>query len=206
MEPNMGDIDMKRKHTMKLLIIMSFLVLSLAAVGSITAFETQANECGITECHETPGVLTLASNSTSVDATTGTPFVLQIDAGNGAEWIAIKTGWEDNSEFTVSERLIGDGSTNDTNAATGEITVEVTFIPLSPGDLTIRIWTAAADDLASSIDVDVTVTGQTITTGTPPPDPSVELYNIWVQMMILVPIATGLILVVLGYIVIRRNG
>jgi hypothetical protein len=195
---------------MKLVIVMSFLILGLAAVSSITAFESQAGECGTSGCHDTPAVLTLASNSTSVTTTTGTPFVLQIDAGNGAEWVSMKTGWADNSNFTISESHVEDDTTADTNAASGEITVEVTFTPLSPGNLTIRIWTAAGSDLATSLDIDVTVTGETITptftTTTPPPDPSAELYDIWVQMMIWVPIASGIILLFLGYIAIRRNG
>ena len=195
---------MKRKHTMKLIIVMGFLILSLAAVGSITAFDDNTTECG--SCHTTAGVLTLTSNSTSVNATTGTPFVLQIDAGNGAEWVSIKAGWANNSNFTISESHIQDDvSTNDTNAADGEISVVVTFTPLSPGDLTIRIWTAAGSDLASSIDVDVTVTGQTITTTTTPPDPSEGLYEIWTMLMWAAPVATAVILIILGYIAIRRN-
>jgi hypothetical protein len=195
---------------MKLVIVVGFLILSLAAVSSITAFESQAGECGSSGCHETAGVLTLASNSTSVTTTTGTPFVLQIDAGNGAEWVSIKSGWADNDNFTRSETHVEDDSTADTNAAIGAITIEVTFTPLTPGNLTIRIWTAAESDLATSLDVDVSVTGETVTptisTTTPPPDPSAELYAIWVQMMIWVPIASGLILLFLGYIAIRRNG
>jgi hypothetical protein len=190
---------------MKFIIILSFLILTLAAVGSITAFESQTDECGTPGCHDTAGTLTLASNSTSVNATTGTPFVLQIDAGNGAEWIAIKTGWANNSDFTVSESLIEDDSTSDTNAAGGEISVEVTFTPLSPGSLTIRIWTASGSDLASSVDVDVTVAGETITTTTTPPDPGTELYEIWKMLMIVAPVATAVILIIFGYIAIKRG-
>ncbi|MFX1482473.1 MAG: hypothetical protein ACFFCP_04705 [Promethearchaeota archaeon] len=197
---------MKRKQTMRLLVFsLGFLILTLAAAGSIIAFPTQPNECGTPGCHDTSGVLTLASNSTSVNATTGTPFVLQINAGNGAEYIAMKTGWADNSNFSVSERLIQDGSTNDTNAATGEISVLVTFIPLSPGNLTIRIWTAAQNDLASTISVDVSVTGQVITpTTTPPPDTGAELYAIWTMMLMTIPVAIGVLLLVFGYIAIKR--
>ncbi|MHA2024499.1 MAG: hypothetical protein ACW98U_01265 [Candidatus Thorarchaeota archaeon] len=198
---------MKRKHTMTLIILMGFLILSLAAVSSITAFESQANECGTSGCHDTAGTLTLASNATTVNATTGTPFVLQIDAGNGAEWISMKAGWAENSNFTVSERHIEDESASDTNAVSGEISVMVTFTPISPGNFTIRIWTASGSDLASSIDVDVTVTGPpvTITTTTTPPDPSEGLYEIWVMLMWAAPVATAVILVILGYIAIRRN-
>ena len=198
---------MKRKYTMKFIIVVSFLILGLTAVSSITAFESQAGECGTSGCHDTAGVLTLASNSTSVTTTTGTSFVLQIDAGNGAEWVSMKTGWADNANFTISESHVEDDSTADTNAASGEITIEVTFTPLSPGNLTIRIWTAAGSERATSLDVDVTVTGEEITpTTTTTPEPTVDLYEIWVQMMIYVPIASGVILLLLGYIAIRRNG
>ncbi|MFW9770317.1 MAG: hypothetical protein ACFFEM_15980 [Candidatus Thorarchaeota archaeon] len=197
---------MKRKHTMKIIMILGFLILSLGAVGSITAFDSQTNQCGTTGCHDTSGVLTLAANSTSVDATTGVPFVLQIDAGNGAAWLSIKAGWENNSAFTISDSHTQDGSAADTNAAAGEISVLVTFTPLSPGNLTIRIWTAAGGDLASTIDIDVSVTGQTITpTTTPPPDPGEQLYQIWVMLIWAAPIATAVILIILGVIAIRRT-
>ena len=197
---------MKRKQSVKLFIVMmGFLILSLAAAGSITAFPSQANECGSSGCHDTAGVLTLASNSTSVSATSGTPFTLQIDAGNGAQWVSIKPGWADNSNFTVSDSHVEDDSADDTNGASGEITVIVTFTPLSPGNLTIRVWTAAGSDLASSIDIDVEVTGQTITTVTPPPDPSEQLYEIWTILMMVAPIATGVLLAIFGYIAIKRN-
>ncbi|MFW9965253.1 MAG: hypothetical protein ACFFCX_16895 [Candidatus Sifarchaeia archaeon] len=193
---------MKRNHATKLLIVMSFIVLSVAAANSVVAFPDSASECGNIGCHETRGTLTLTTNST-VDAETGIPFVLQIDAGSGAHYIAVKSGWADNSFFTISEPLIEDDSTNDTNASTGEISVEITFTPLTNGTYTIRIWTVgpAASDLAESFDVTVTVTGETGTT----PTPTADLYEIWSMMMIVVPIATGLILVVFGYLALRRK-
>jgi hypothetical protein len=197
---------------MKLVIALSFLILSLMAVNSITAFEDQASECGTPSCHDTAGTLTLASNSTSVTTTAGSPFVLQIDAGNGAEWVSMKTGWADNDDFSMSESHVEDDSASDTNAVSGAITVVVTFTPLSAGIKTIRIWTAAGSDLASSLDVTVNVTASTTTpttttpTTTTPPEPTINLYEVWVQMMIWVPIASGLILLFLGYIAIRRNG
>ncbi len=193
---------MKRNHTTKLLVIMSFLLLLVAAASSVVASPNFSSECGSAGCHETFTTLTLTTNS-SVDAETGVPFVLQIDAGNGAEYVAIKSGWEDNDYFTISEPLVQDDSTNDTNAADGEISVDVTFTPLTNGTFTIRIWTAAGGDLAQSFDVTVVVTGESGTT-TPPPT-TVDLYEIWSMMIIWVPIATGLILVVLGYLAIKRR-
>ncbi|MFW9926071.1 MAG: hypothetical protein ACFFDM_04810 [Candidatus Thorarchaeota archaeon] len=197
---------MKRKQTMKLFIIMmGFLILIFAAAGSITAFDSQTSECGSSGCHDTAGVLTLASNSTSVSANTGTPFTLQIDAGNGAAWVSIKPGWADNSNFTVSESHVEDDSASDSNAVSGEITVIVTFTPLSPGNLTIRVWTAAGSDLASSIDIDVEVTGETVTTVTPPPNTGEQLYEIWTMLMMVAPIATGVLLAIFGYIALKRK-
>ncbi|MFX1579466.1 MAG: hypothetical protein ACFFBJ_07430, partial [Promethearchaeota archaeon] len=129
---------MKRNHITKLVVVLSFLVLVVAAASSVVAFPEYTNECGT--CHTTTGTLTLSTNST-VDAETGEQFTLQIDAGNGAEYIAVKSGWADNDVFTISETLVEDGSPEDTNAAVGEISVDITFTPQTNGTYTIRIWT-----------------------------------------------------------------
>ena len=195
---------MKRKEITTIVVALGFLLLFVAASSSVNAFNTATDECGTSGCHDTAGTLTLASNSTSLSATTGESFTLVITVGNGAEWIAIHSGWEDNAEFSVSENTIEDGAANDTDAATGAISVEITFTPLSPGDYTIRIWTAASGDLASSIDVAVTVTGAAITTTTPPPA-TIDLLGTWRMMMIVVPVATGVILLILGIVAFKRN-
>ncbi|MBY8997343.1 MAG: hypothetical protein KGD60_06410 [Candidatus Thorarchaeota archaeon] len=191
---------MKRNHIPKLIAVMGFLVLLIAATGSVIAFPDQTNECGGSGCHDTHATLTLTTNST-VDATTGESFTLQITAGNGANYVAIKEGWADNDYFTVSEPLVQDDSTNDTNLAVGEISVEVTITPLTNGTYTLRIWTASAGDLAESFDITVTVTG---VPGTTPP-PTVDLFGIWSTMMMWVPIASGVILLILGYLALRRK-
>lgn len=196
---------MKRKETTTIIIALGFLLLFVAAASSVNAFSNATDECGNSGCHETAGTLTLDADSTSLSATTGESFTLVIQAGNGAEYIAVHTGWEDNAQFAISQNLIEDGSVNDTNAATGSISVEVTFTPLSPGDHTIRIWTAAGDDLASSIDVAVTVTGESITTTTEPTGPAIDLLGTWRMMMIIVPVATGVILFILGIIMFKKN-
>ncbi|KXH73575.1 MAG: hypothetical protein AM326_10545 [Candidatus Thorarchaeota archaeon SMTZ-45] len=191
---------MKRNHIMKLLVVMSFLTLVIAAASSVVAFPDNTGECGNSGCHDTLTTLTLTTNST-LDAETGVPFVLQVDAGNGAEYIAVKGGWADNDYFTISEPLVQDDSTNDTNANDGEISVDITFIPISNGTYTIRIWAAAGGDLARSFDVTVTVTGES---GTTPPPPA-DLIGIWGSMMVLVPLATGVILLIFGYFALRRD-
>lgn len=199
----LGDEYMKRNHATKLVVVLSFLVLLVAATSSVVANPGLTGECGVgSGCHETFGTLTLSTNAT-VDAETDVPFVLQIEAGNGADYVAIKEGWADNDYFTISETLVQDGSTNDTNAAAGEISITVTITPLSNGTYTLRIWTVgpAASDLADSFDVTVTVTGGT---GTTPPPP-VDLVGIWSSMMIWVPAATGVILLVFGYIALKRD-
>ena len=192
---------MKRNHATKLIVALSFLVLLIAAAGSVMAHPDYTAECG--DCHTNTGTLTLTTNST-VNAETGDPFSLQIQAGNGAEYIAIKSGWGDNDYFRISDTLIQDNSVNDTNAAVGEITVDVTFTPLLNGSRTIRIWTAATGLLGDSFDVAVTVTGEpsgTVTT----PNPPVDLVGIWTMMLYTVPAATALILVVFGYLALRRK-
>ena len=196
---------MKRNHTVKLLVALSFLVLLVAATSSVVANPEFTGECGVgTGCHETFGTLTLTTNST-VEAETGVSFTLQIDAGNGAEYVSTIGGWADNDYFTISQPQIQDGSTNDTNAAVGEISVEITVTPLTNGTYTLRIWAVgiAESDLADSFDVTITVTGEAGTV-TPPPPP-VDLFGIWTTMMIWVPIATGLILVIFGYLAFKRN-
>ncbi|MFX1561346.1 MAG: hypothetical protein ACFFBL_12220 [Promethearchaeota archaeon] len=197
---------MKRNHAMRLFLVMGFFVLILAATNSVVANPGLTSECGMSGgCHETHGTLTLTTNST-VDAETSVPFVLQIEAGNGAEYIAIKSDWENNNFFTISESLVQDDSPDDTNASNGEISVEITFTPLSNGTYTIRIWTVgeAGSDLADSFDVTVTVTGEQGTTPTPPPT-TVDLYGIWRMMLLWVPGATAVILVIFGYLAIRRK-
>ncbi|MGY5872576.1 MAG: hypothetical protein RTV72_10040 [Candidatus Thorarchaeota archaeon] len=196
---------MKRKQLTTMIVALGFLLLFIAATSSVKAFESSTDECGTSGCHDTAGTLTLSSNSTSLDATTGNSFTLVIQAGNGAEFVAVHTGWEDNSQFSVSQNLIEDGSANDTDATSGSISVELTFTPLSPGDLTIRIWTAAGGDLASSLDVAVTVTGASITTNTEPTDTPIDLVGTWRMLMIIVPAATGVILLILGIVAFKRN-
>jgi len=191
---------MKRNHIPKLVAVMSLLVLLVVATGSVIAHPEYTNECGGVGCHDTLSTLTIATNST-VGAETGVSFTLQINAGNGADYVAIKGGWADNDYFTVSEPLVQDDSTNDTNPTDGEISVEITITPLTNGTFTLRIWTASGGDLAESFDVTVTVTGES---GTTPPPP-VDLYGIWSTMMIWVPITSGGILLILGYLAFRRK-
>jgi len=205
MKPYGMSTRMKRNQLTKIIFAIGFLsLLVVAAAGSVGAFGGQTDECGNTDCHNTGGVLTLVSNSTSLSATTGESFVLEIQAGNGAEWVKIISGWEDNAEFSISQEEIEDDSVNDTNIATGEITIGVTFIPLSAGTHTIRIWTASADDLASSLDITVTVTGAAITTA-PTSAPPIDLLGTWRMLMIIVPVATGVILIILGIVAFKRN-
>ncbi|MHA2151451.1 MAG: hypothetical protein ACXAAQ_05605, partial [Candidatus Thorarchaeota archaeon] len=184
----------------KLLVIMGFFVLLIAASGSVIAFPDYTGECGGSGCHDTHGTLTISTNST-VDAVTGESFTLQVTAGNGAEYVAAKEGWADNDYFSVSEPLVEDDSANDTNLVVGEILVEITITPLSNGTFTLRFWAASGSDLAESFDVTVTVVGESGPTPTPP----VDLVGIWNTLMIWVPIASGVILLIFGYLALRRN-
>ena len=209
MKPKKDVNGMKRNQKMKFIAVFGFLFfVFIAAAGSVIALPgysgtDDVNECG--NCHTTQGTLTLVSNSTSLDATTGEAFALSIDAGNGAKWITVLSAWADNSEFQVSTRAVEDDSTNDANAAAGAISVAITFTPLSPGNLTIRVWTAAGGELATSLDIVVNVTGQSVTTYTPPSDNTSELLWTWRIMMIVLPVSVGLILLVLGFTVFKRR-
>jgi hypothetical protein len=206
MKPIWDVIRMKRNQLPRILVVIGFLsLLVVAAAGSAGAFGSQTDECGTSGCHDTLGTLTIVSNSTSVSATTGVAFTLAIQAGNGAEWIKVMTGWEDNAQFSISQQEIEDGSVNDTDATTGAITIDLTFIPLSPGTHTIRIWTAAASDLATSLDITVTVTGESITTNTQPTETPINLVATWGMLMIIVPVVTGVILLILGLVAFKRN-
>jgi len=205
MKPNWDGNRMKRNQLTKIVVVLSFLsLLIVTAAGSAGAYGGQTDECGTSGCHDTLGTLTIVSNSTSVTATTGESFVLVIQAGNGAEWIKVISGWEDNAQFSISQQEIEDDSVNDTDVVVGAISVELTFIPLAAGDHTIRIWTASADDYATSLDIAVTVTGETVTTTTTT-TATIDLLETWRFMMITVPVATGVILLVLGIVVFKRN-
>lgn len=196
---------MKRNQLTKIIVAFGFLaLLVVSAAGSAGAFSSQTDECGTSGCHDTLGTLTLVSNSTSLSATTGDSFVLVIQAGNGAELIKVVADWEDNAEFTISLVEVEDGSADDTDDATGEISVDLAFTPLSAGDHTIRIWTASASDLATSLDISVTVTGETITTTTTT-TATIDLLETWRFMMLTVPVATGVILLILGIVAFKRN-
>ena len=203
-KPTWDGNRMKRNQSTKIVVVLCFMsLLIVTAAGSAGAFGGLTDECGTSGCHDTLGTLTIVSNSTSVTATTGESFVLVIQAGNGAEWIKVISGWEDNAQFSISQQEIEDDSVNDTDVVVGAISVELTFIPLSAGDHTIRIWTAAAKKLATSLDISVTVTGETITTITT--TATIDLLETWRFMMLTVPVATGVILLVLGIVAFKRN-
>jgi hypothetical protein len=205
-ETKTGADRMIRNHLKRNIIVFGFFAfLFIAAAGSVGAFPTQTLECGTSGCHDTRGVLTITSNSTSFNATTGTPFALSLQAGNGAAWIAIRNGWADNSKFAISQDEVQDGSVNDTNAASGAITATITFVPLSSGNLTIRIWTAAGGGVATPLDVVVNVTGSSITTYPTTSSGDSELILTWSVMIMVIPTASGVILLVLGLIVFRRK-
>jgi hypothetical protein len=191
---------MKRNHATKLLVVVSFLVLLVAATNSVVARPEWTGECGGSGCHAPSSTLTVTTNTT-VEAETNVTFTLQIDAGDDVDYVSIKGGWADNDYFSFSEVLIQDQSADDTNAAEGEIFAEVSFTPLTNGTYTLRIWAVSVAHLSESFDVTITVTGDP---GELPPPP-VDLYGIWTTMMIWVPIATGAILLILGYLALKRK-
>ena len=207
----MGEYGMNRKQIKRSVIIIGFFMFFIfAAANSVIAYPGgytggDANECGSPGCHTTTGVLTLASNSTNVNATTGEAFVLDLSAGNGAEWIAIVASWANNSQFAVSQRAIQDGSTNDTNSASGSISAQVRFIPLTPGNMTIKVWTAAVGGVATSLVINVEVTGQSITTTTTTQSTGFDPVSMWIQLLMIIPVSVGVILLILGITVFKKK-
>ncbi|MDF1540153.1 MAG: hypothetical protein P1Q69_14755 [Candidatus Thorarchaeota archaeon] len=152
---------MKIKSKVTILIVFTLVLAGFYGANNAIASLGQTAECG--GCHNTSGVLILTSNASgTVDAIVGVSFMLVVDAsgytgGDNEFAISLQANWADNNEFDFTAEEIVDGSLSDKNAATNEIQAEYTFTPLTEGTQTIRIWTAAAGDLATSLDVTVSV-------------------------------------------------
>jgi len=204
---------MKLKLVKRVLLVTSFLALFVASASMALAFPSQTNECD--QCHTNTSVLTLTSNATgTVDATAGVPFVLQLDASNGADIIKIVSDWENNDQFLFSVMQIDDGSGDDGDAGTGEITVDLTVTPLSQGTYTILVFTAAASQLSARLEVTVNVaentdttltTTTTPTTGTSPTEPTTDPVETWTMLMYLFNGIAVVVLVVFAIIMLKRT-
>ncbi|MFW9847756.1 MAG: hypothetical protein ACFFF4_01365 [Candidatus Thorarchaeota archaeon] len=204
---------MKLKLVKRVLLVTGFLALFVASASMALAFPSQENECD--QCHTNTSVLTLTSNATgTVDATVGVPFVLQLDASNGAEIIKIVSAWENNDQFGFSVMQIDDGSGDDGDAGTGEITVDLTVTPLSQGTYTILVFTAAASQLSARLEVSVDVaentdttltTTPTPTTSTSPTVPTTDPVETWTMLMYLFNGIAVVVLIVFAIIMLKRT-
>jgi hypothetical protein len=202
---------MKLKVVKRVLLVTCFLALFVASASMALAFPSNNNQCD--GCHTNTSVLTLTSNATgTVDSTVGIPFVLEVDASNGAEMIKLVSEWENNDQFTFSVMEIEDESGDDTDAAVGEILVEITITPLAAGTFTIQLWTAAATQLSAELLVTVNVaenTDTTIpttpTTPTTPTAPTTDPVETWTTMMYLFNAVTAVVLVVLAIVMLKRT-
>ncbi|MHA2069623.1 MAG: hypothetical protein ACXABY_35110 [Candidatus Thorarchaeota archaeon] len=197
---------MKYRNRTKLLVVMGFMALLVVGANSALAFPSQSAGCGIDQaCHATAGTITVSTNATgTVNAVAWVNFTLTIDSGNGADQVAIRSGWEDNSNFLFSLEDIEDDSSNDQNAAIGEISTSITITPTTVGTFTIRIWSVSATLLGTSQDIVVDVAENTDTTPPPTTPTPMDPIEVWTMLMYLFPAVATVILVVLGVIVFRR--
>jgi hypothetical protein len=197
----------KDRNRTKLLVVMGFMALLVIGANSALAFPSQTAGCDIdTTCHTTTGTITVSTNATgTVNAVAWVNFTLNIDSGNGADHVAIRSGWEDNSNFIFSLEDIEDESSEDQNAAIGEISTSITITPTAVGTFTIRIWSVSETLLGTSQDIVVDVAENTDLTSTPPTTPTpMDPIEVWTMLMYLFPAVTTVILVVLGVITFRR--
>lgn len=207
---------MKKKLVKTLLIVTCLLTVFVAGGTYALAHPSYDQECDV--CHTDTSVLTLTSNATgTVSAMVGVPFTLVLTAGNGAEAMKIVSTWANNDQFTFSETLVEDGQSGDTNAASGEITADVTVTPVAAGSYTIRVWTATGPGLLSkSLDVAVDVAQNTATTlptttttTTTTPTTSTGPTNVieqWQFDLVSFNIIAAVVLLVLGAVICKRAG
>ncbi|MHA1907643.1 MAG: hypothetical protein ACW98Y_10150 [Candidatus Thorarchaeota archaeon] len=202
---------MKLKVVKRVLLVTGFLALFVASASMALAFPSNNNPCD--QCHTTTDILTIVSNATgTVDATAGVPFVLEVDASNGAELIKIVSDWSNNDQFTFSVMEIEDESGDDTDAAIGEITVELTVSTTAVGTHTIEIWTAAATQLSAQLTVTVDVTENTdttlpttTTTPTTPTETTTDPVETFTTMMYLFNAVTAVLLIVFAIVMLKRT-
>lgn len=153
---------MKYSTKLMYLIVFSLLGLLISSASLALAYSSQTSECG--GCHSTTNVLTLSSDASgTINAVDGTPFSLEVYAGGytGGDlsfYVVVESSWADNNQFSFTSVRVQDNSGDDLNANVDQITVSITFTPLSVGSHTIRIWTASSGDLSKSLDVGVSVT------------------------------------------------
>lgn len=205
---------MRKKNQLGLLTVIFLFVIMFAASQFVGANPEYTQECS--GCHTTTGTLGLSSNATgTISATQYESFILTLTADGGSGALKIVSDWADNSEFTISTTLVEDNDATDDDDTVGVISVDVTFTPNSVGEFTIRVWVASTGLFATSLDVTVdveqatttptvTTTTTTTTTETTPTDDTQERIAIWEFMMMTLIPASGVILVLLGVIIIRR--
>ncbi len=173
---------MQRIQRITLIALAGIIAISVLGLASLSLARLgYTAECG--GCHNTSGVLTLTSDAGgTIAATIDIPFTLEVYStgyldGDTLYAISLQAGWADNDEFSFTASEIQDQGTGDTNSSLNAITASFEFTPLSTGSFTIRIWVAAADDLATSLDVAVEVLSGDSTPPTidSPPDKLIAL-------------------------------
>ncbi|MGY5853945.1 MAG: hypothetical protein RTU92_10290, partial [Candidatus Thorarchaeota archaeon] len=125
-----------------------------------------------------------------------------------ADLLRIEKTWADNNFFDYSIQLVADDQTGDTNPSEGELTATIVVTPLNGGTYNLRIWVAGEGEPLPSRSLDITVDVEGSTTGfttTTPIDPSAALIEIWYTLMYTLVPGMGLLMLILGYYMIRRS-
>lgn len=203
---------MRKSQKMNILACFALVVIIAVGAVSVLARPSFGSNCAQSGCHADNTIIGLSSNATgTVLARVGEPFVLILDADSGVNAISIPDNVANNDQFTPSTDLIEDDNTGDTNANDGEITAEVSITPLADGTFTLQIWAMEGGTIGTPLDIAVqveesTITTTTTTTTTPDGLSEEERKQLWYTMMYIFIPATGVILAVLGFVIIRRAG
>lgn len=147
----------------KSLVLLTFvatLIIFAAGVSMTIAFPSSTSECGTSGCHDTSTITVMSNATGTVNATVGTPFLLEIAAvgyteGDASFYVKIESGWANNDQFTYASTSVQDNSIGDLDTDLNEISISVEFTPISAGTHTLRIWAAGKNDVAGVLDVTV---------------------------------------------------
>ena len=171
----------------------------------VIASPGSSTECAGSECHDDLSVIELTSNVTgTVEAIQGINFTIRYTADTSSGMLKVVDDWADNDQFLLYNNEIGDDESGDFDAAAGAIIADITFTPLTVGTFTIRAWVAGTGGVAETIDITVNVAEDTDFT----PPPTTEEFDpiaTWEFMMMTVPIAAGVVLIILAFIMLRKT-
>lgn len=157
----MGERKVRRSNKLAYAMVVSLVtILVLSASNATNAFVKADQGCS-GPCHQNGTSLVITTNATGVVETSiGTPFTLIINASGALGfnfYLSVEEGMMDNDMFLFTPINVPDNSINDLNPITNEISVIVTFTPLSYGLYTIRVHCATIHQGSQIHDVPVSV-------------------------------------------------